>query len=178
MKLDFRQRLLTTTLLVGACMAASPAFAQTPPPANPADTANGTTPDTTTPVEGQSTVPSTNAQGAPVQAAQDIVITGTRIPQPNLTSASPVTVLSSQDIKLSGTTRTEDLLNSLPQSFAAQGSTVSNGATGTAEANLRGIGSARTLVLINGRRLSRAIPANRRPTLTLFPRRWSSASTC
>jgi len=164
MKLDFRQRLLTTTLFVGASMVASPAFAQDAPPANPADTANGAQPETTTPVEA-STPPSTNAQGAPVQAQQDIVITGTRIPQPNLTSASPVTVLSSQDIKLQGTTRTEDLLNSLPQSFAAQGSTVSNGATGTAEANLRGIGSARTLVLVNGRRLQPGDP--RQPTSDL-----------
>ncbi|MFL6721219.1 MAG: TonB-dependent receptor plug domain-containing protein, partial [Sphingomonas sp.] len=159
MKLDFRSRLLTTTLLVGASMVASPAFAQTtPPPANPADTANGTTPDTTTPVEGQSTIPSTNAQGQTVRSAGDIVITGTRIPQPNLTSASPVTVLSSQDIKLQGTTRTEDLINSLPQSFASQGSNISNGSSGTASVNLRGLGSQRTLVLINGRRLQPGDP--------------------
>jgi outer membrane receptor protein involved in Fe transport len=124
MKLDFRQRLLATTLLVGAGMAASPAFAQDPaPPANPADTAP---PETTAPVEA-TTPPSTNAQGETVRNAGDIVITGTRIPQPNLTSASPVTVLSSQDIKLQGTTRTEDIINSLPQSFAAQGSNISNG---------------------------------------------------
>ncbi|MFL6782908.1 MAG: TonB-dependent receptor domain-containing protein, partial [Sphingomicrobium sp.] len=176
MKLDFRQRLLATTLLVGAGMAASPAFAQNPSPApecppgtpagtagcSPADTATGTQPETTTPQEGQTTTPSTSATGENVRTGQDIVITGTRIPQPNLTSASPVTVLSSQEVKLSGTTRTEDLINSLPQSFAAQGSTVSNGATGTAEANLRGIGSARTLVLINGRRLQPGDP--RQPT--------------
>jgi iron complex outermembrane receptor protein len=155
MKLDFRQRLLATTLLVGASTLASPAFAQTtPPPANPADTAGAANaqPETTAPQEGQTTVPSTNAQGASVKSAQDIVITGTRIPQPNLTSASPVTVLSSQEIKLQGTTRTEDLINSLPQSFASQGSNISNGSTGTATVNLRGLGSVRTLVLINGRR--------------------------
>ena len=155
MKLDFRQRLLATTLLVGAGMAASPAFAQDPaPPANPADTAP---PETTAPVEA-TTPPSTNAQGETVRNAGDIVITGTRIPQPNLTSASPVTVLSSQDIKLQGTTRTEDIINSLPQSFAAQGSNISNGSTGTATVNLRGLGSVRTLVLINGRRLQPGDP--------------------
>src|SRR4051794_14518947 len=160
MKLDFRQRLLATTLLVGASTLASPAFAQTTPPANPTDTAGAgnTQPETTTPVEGQTAVPSTNAQGGEVRSSQDIVITGTRIPQPNLTSASPVTVLSSQEIKLQGTTRTEDLINSLPQSFAAQGSNVSNGSTGTASVNLRGLGSQRTLVLINGRRLQPGDP--------------------
>ena len=149
MKLDFRQRLLTTTLLVGASMAASPAFAQTTTP----DTAAGTQPDTTA-------APATAAPAtaAPAPSGQDIVITGTRIPQPNLTSASPVTVLGSQDIKLAGTTRTEDLINSLPQAFASQGSNISNGSTGTASVNLRGLGSARTLVLVNGRRLQPGDP--------------------
>src|SRR5438045_1765210 len=171
MMLDFRQRLLTTTLLVGASMIATPALAQTTsatppecPPGtvpgtagacNPADTSQGTgtQPETTAPIEGTTTVPSTSATGEPVRSAQDIVITGTRIPQPNLTSASPVTVLSSQEIKLQGTSRTEDLINSLPQSFAAQGSNISNGSSGTATVNLRNLGASRTLVLINGRRL-------------------------
>ena len=71
-------------------------------------------------------------------------------------------MLSSQEVKLQGTTRTEDLINSLPQAFAAQGSNVSNGATGTATVNLRGLGSNRTLVLINGRRLHAGRPDRRR----------------
>ncbi|MGN6058400.1 MAG: TonB-dependent receptor plug domain-containing protein [Sphingomicrobium sp.] len=161
MKLDFRQRLLSTTLLVGASMIASPVLAQTTPPApaqNPPDNSGTpTTPETTAPLAG-TTPPSTNAQGGNVKAPQEIIITGTRIPQPNLTSASPVTVLSAQEVKLQGTTRTEDLINSLPQAFAAQGSNVSNGATGTATVNLRGLGPARTLVLVNGKRLQPGSP--------------------
>jgi len=54
------------------------------------------------------------------EGATDTIITGSRVPQPNVTSASPVTVLSSQEIRLAGTTRTEDLINSLPQSFAGR----------------------------------------------------------
>src|SRR4051812_2112090 len=161
MKLDFRQRLLTTTLLVGASLVATPAFAQDPAPTTPSPPDNAATPsvpETTTPVEGQTVVPSTSATGENVKSSQDIVITGTRIPQPNLTSASPVTVLSAQEVKLQGTTRTEDLITSLPQAFSAQGSNVSNGATGTATVNLRGLGTARTLVLINGRRLQPGDP--------------------
>jgi len=161
MKLDFRQRLLSTTLLVGASMIASPVLAQPTPPApaqNPPDNSGTpTTPETTAPLAG-TTPPSTNAQGGNVKAPQEIIITGTRIPQPNLTSASPVTVLSAQEVKLQGTTRTEDLINSLPQAFAAQGSNVSNGATGTATVNLRGLGPARTLVLVNGKRLQPGSP--------------------
>ena len=43
------------------------------------------------------------AQGEAVQQAQDIVVTGTRIPQPNLTSAARSRWCRNQDIKLSGT---------------------------------------------------------------------------
>jgi outer membrane receptor protein involved in Fe transport len=154
MKLEFRQRLLATTLLVGASVVATPAFAQdTNPNTNPPDTsAVPTTPQTTAPVEN-APVPSTNAQGAPVKQAQEIIVTGSRIPQPNLESASPVTVVTSQEVKVSGTTRTEDLINSLPQVFATQGSNISNGASGTATIDLRGLGSKRSLVLVNGKRL-------------------------
>ena len=165
MKLDFRQRLLTSTLLVGATMLASPAFAQTATPNQPgtAKDTQSTVPDqnqATNPAAAQPTgpveagpTPTRNAQGAPVQTSNDIIITGTRIPQPNLTSAAPVTVVTNQDVKLSGSTRIEDVLNQLPSVQANQGSGVSNGATGTASVDLRDLGPKRTLVLINGRRL-------------------------
>ncbi len=185
MKLDFRQRLLTTTLLVGASVIATPAFAQegTPPECpegtvpgdsgvcNPADTSmgTGTQPETTTPIEGVTDVPSTSSTGEPVEQARDIVITGSRIPQPNLTSASPVTVLSSQEVKLQGTSRTEDLINSLPQSFAAQGSNIANGASGTATVNLRNLGASRTVVLINGRRLMPGDTGSPYPDINFIP---------
>ncbi|MGN6690646.1 MAG: hypothetical protein ACTHJU_06865, partial [Sphingopyxis sp.] len=47
-------------------------------------------------------------------SGDEIIVTGTRIPQANLESAAPITVVTSQDIKLQGTTRVEDMLNSLP----------------------------------------------------------------
>ncbi|MCF2516006.1 TonB-dependent receptor plug domain-containing protein, partial [Sphingomonas sp. G124] len=87
------------------------------------------------------------------EGTRDIVVTGTRIPSANLESAAPVTVVSSQDFKLQGTSRVEDLLNSLPSVGASQASGVSNGASGTAEVDLRYLGSKRTLTLINGRRM-------------------------
>ena len=87
-----------------------------------------------------------------------IEITGSRIPSPNLESASPVAVISADDIKLEGLRNVENLLNNLPQVFAELGGNVSNGATGTATVNLRNIGSTRTLVLMNGRRLPPGSP--------------------
>src|SRR5437868_6580848 len=92
-------------LAIGVALLASPAFAQ--------DT-QATPPATPTPAPGG-----------------DIVVTGSRIPQPNLTSVSPVTVVDAKEIKLEGTTRVEDMLNALPQVFASQASTLSNGADGT-----------------------------------------------
>src|SRR5688500_9034717 len=171
MTLDFRQRLLATTLLVGASMVASPAFAQDVAPAAPCDPGSpNCVPETTAPVEGTTTTTATpSAEGEAVESTQDIIVTGSRIPQPNLTSASPVTVVTSQEVKLQGTTRTEDLVNSLPQSFAAQGANVANGSTGTATVNLRGIGPARTMVLVNGRRLHPGDPRAPAPDLNFVP---------
>jgi outer membrane receptor protein involved in Fe transport len=89
-----------------------------------------------------------------------VVVTGSRIPQPNLTSVSPLTVVNDQELKLQGTTNVESLLNSLPQVVVDQTSTVSNGASGTATVNLRGLGPSRTLVLVDGRRLMPGDPAS------------------
>lgn len=169
MTLDFRQRLLATTLFVGASLTATPALAQQDTTSPPDNSATPSVPETTTPVEGQTVVPSTSAEGETVESAQDIVVTGSRIPQPNLESASPVTVVTAQEVKLQGTTRTEDLINSLPQSFAAQGSNISNGATGTATVNLRGLGSSRTLVLVNGRRLMPGDPRSPVADINFIP---------
>ena len=84
---------------------------------------------------------------------EEVVVTGSRITSPNLTAISPITSVDAGYISSTNLTRTEDILNNLPQVFAGQNSTVSNGATGTASVNLRGLGANRTLVLVNGRRL-------------------------
>ncbi len=99
----------------------------------------------------------------------EIVVTGTRIPSPNLTSIAPVTTIGSADIKAQGVTRVEDITNALPQVFAGQGSSISNGATGTATVNLRGLGSSRTLVLIDSRRLMPGDPALPSADLNFIP---------
>jgi iron complex outermembrane recepter protein len=105
-------------------------------------------------------VPAAWSQTAPAAAAessdnslQEVVVTGSRITSPNLTAISPITSVDAGYISSSNLTRVEDILNNLPMVFAGQNSTVSNGATGTASVNLRGLGPNRTLVLVNGRRL-------------------------
>ncbi|PZT90630.1 MAG: TonB-dependent receptor [Citromicrobium sp.] len=102
-------------------------------------------------------------------STEAIVVTGSRLRQPNLESASPVTVVTSAEVTQTGTTRVEDLVNSLPQVFAGQGSNIANGATGTATLNLRGLGSERTLVLVNGRRLVPGDPTTSAPDINVIP---------
>jgi len=83
----------------------------------------------------------------------EIIVTGSRLKHANLESTTPVTQVTAADVVTQGVARIEDLVNQLPQAFAAQNVTVSNGATGTATLDLRGLGSPRTLVLIDGRRM-------------------------
>ena len=123
--------LLATTVFCGALGMAAPAWAQ--------DQKQDTQPQSG-PVEATNPANAASAN-ADTQAADQgtIVITGSRIPQPNLTAVSPVTVLNSQEVRLSGATRAEDLVNSLPQAFASQSGNLSNGSTGTATINLRNL---------------------------------------
>jgi outer membrane receptor protein involved in Fe transport len=93
------------------------------------------------------------AQAQPSEGLGEIVVTGSRIAVPNLESISPVTSVTAADIALTGKMNVADVLNQLPQIFAAQGGMLSNASSGTAEVNLRNLGSARTLVLVDGRRL-------------------------
>jgi outer membrane receptor protein involved in Fe transport len=164
MKLHYRNRLLASTLLVGAGLLATPAAAQNQPQEGPPTDVT----QPTGPVEGQPT-PGSSAEGEPVDQPQDIIVTGSRIPQPNLESAAPVTVVSNQDIKLQGTTRVEDLINSLPSVAPSQTSSLANGATGTATLDLRGLGSDRTLVLVNGRRLLPGDPNTAAADVNVIP---------
>ena len=159
MKLDFRQRLLTTTLLVGVAALANPAYAQesqSPVPDENQPTNPGGAPPTGD--VASLPTPTVSAEGEAVEQASDIVVTGTRIPQPNLESAAPVTVVTNQDIKLSGLTRIDDVLNQLPSAYASQGPGLPNPSTGTAEIDLRYLGAKRTLSLINGRRIAPGDP--------------------
>ena len=87
-----------------------------------------------------------------------IVVTGSRIARPDVDSASPVTVVGAAEVADTGTVRVEDLVNSLPQVVGGQNAFIANGASGTATVDLRGLGTSRTLVLINGRRLQPGDP--------------------
>lgn len=146
---QLRQRLLATTLLVGAGIFAAPTIAQT----------------TTSPTGGSATdvsSPSSTVSAAPVEttaptaaepaSGNEIVVTGSRIARPDLTSSSPVTVVTDQALKDSNTVTVEQILSANPQFAAGFGGASNNPGDGSAQVDLRGLGSQRTLVLIDGKR--------------------------
>jgi len=94
------------------------------------------------------------AENAPAPPLEEVVVTGSRLLQaPNDISISPIASVSSEQIEKTGLVRVEDVLNMLPQVQAEQSSGTSISSLGTATVSLRGLGSQRTLVLINGRRM-------------------------
>ncbi|HEV7447008.1 MAG TPA: TonB-dependent receptor, partial [Steroidobacteraceae bacterium] len=100
---------------------------------------------------------------------EEVIITGSRIPQPNLTSTSPIQVVTSQEIRQQGYTDAIDVLNTMPQNFQGAATDFSNNtnplisAGGLSTADLRGLGPQRTLVLVDGRRLGPGDPNTLNP---------------
>jgi outer membrane receptor protein involved in Fe transport len=109
----------------------------------------------------------------PEEPLVEIVVTGSRLSSANATSPSPIVVLDNEELLHQGTARAEDLLNSLPQvnsglTLGANGNGVAP-LTGTATADLRGIGAFRTLVLVNGKRAAPGDPINPSADLNTVP---------
>lgn len=101
---------------------------------------------------------STLALSAFAQSSDRVEITGSRIKALATDTPSPIISLTAEALKIAGSTNVEEIMNNLPQVFAGYGAQVSNGSTGTATVDLRGLGPSRTLVLINGRRVPAGDP--------------------
>ena len=87
-------------------------------------------------------------------AVERIAVTGSRIQRQDMETASPVTVIDAATIKAEGFTSVDQMLQvQTSMAGAAVGSSTNNGADGVAQVDLRGMGSQRTLVLLNGRRM-------------------------
>lgn len=102
---------------------------------------------------GLSAAPGALAQEDSADELEEITVTGSRIKKKDFTSNAPVATVGVEQIELTGTVNTESLLNTLPQAVPGLDRTSNNPGNGTATVNLRGLGSNRTLVLINGTRV-------------------------
>ncbi|WP_157217311.1 TonB-dependent receptor domain-containing protein [Flavisphingomonas formosensis] len=93
--------------------------------------------------------------GSETTSDETIVVTGTRLARPNLESPVPVVTVTSDQLFNTGKTSIGDTLSRLPQlnsTVTQANSTNSLGTTGLNLLDLRGLGTQRTLVLVNGRR--------------------------
>lgn len=112
-------------------------------------------------------------QEAAEEATDDqIVVTGSRINRPNLDSPVPITTIPAKELTATGNVSLGDTLNQLPQlrsTFSQSNSTRFIGTAGISALDLRGLGTARTLVLVDGRRLITATPGINRPDVNNVP---------
>ncbi|MDJ0710912.1 MAG: TonB-dependent receptor [Woeseiaceae bacterium] len=101
------------------------------------------------------------AQDAGVGELEEIVVTGSRIKRNTFDYSTPVTVIDSAEISSTGTTNLGDLLQTLPQAistFNNANTAFSTTFSGLNLTDLRFLGTARTLVLVNGRRMVSGTP--------------------
>ncbi len=92
-------------------------------------------------------------EGEEIDKVERIEVTGSRIKRADLESASPVSVITTEDMKIQGITNVADALQNLTAQSGGLTAAVNNGGNGNATVNLRGMGANRTLVLVNGRRM-------------------------
>ncbi len=85
---------------------------------------------------------------------EEVMVTGSRIKRPELTSNSPIAIVDAAELKMTNTVNPEEFLRDDPRFVAALGSNTNNGNDGGATVNLRNLGEERTLVLVDGKRFT------------------------
>jgi iron complex outermembrane recepter protein len=99
--------------------------------------------------------PATSAAEVPIadDSLEEIIVTGSRIQQRLEDAPVPVIVIDRDDIERASQDAIGKVLQQIPINTGfAQNTNVNNGGDGSTRLNLRGLGSERTLVLVNGRR--------------------------
>lgn len=115
------------------------------------------------------------AQDAAADEADDevIVVTGSRIASPEATAASPLQMVSREEIQNSGTANIQDLLLENPAmgtpTYARTNTAFATAGAGVATVDLRNLEIDRTLVLVNGRRFVAGIPGSSAVDLNVIP---------
>ena len=113
----------------------------------------------------------TTAMAQDTAQLEELVITGSRIRMTGMETPTPVTAMEAMELTTMAPGNMIDSLSQLPQflnNSSPQTSTNFAGTGGASNLNLRGIGSQRTLVLLDGRRVT---PSSRTSTvdINLFP---------
>jgi outer membrane receptor protein involved in Fe transport len=90
---------------------------------------------------------------APADATSTIIVTGTLVKNPNLVQSNPVNVVTADELQFKQSNTAEEALREIPGLVADIGSAVNNGNNGQSNVNLRGLGSNRNVVLLDGQRI-------------------------
>jgi iron complex outermembrane receptor protein len=86
---------------------------------------------------------------------ESIVVTGSRIARKDYSSDTPIVTVSAQALENTGAVTVDTLLNQMPQFVPSVNETSNNPSNGgQANIELRGLGTPRTLVLMDGRRMT------------------------
>jgi outer membrane receptor protein involved in Fe transport len=92
------------------------------------------------------------ADEAAEESVERIQVTGSRIKRQELTAVTPIISVDAQEFAISGNLNVEQKLAELPSTLPAFGPSSNNPGDGSATVDLRGLGTSRTLVMVNGRR--------------------------
>ena len=145
MKISTQLRLSAGSLAVGLALASAPAFAQD----------------------------EVDEAAVAEEPGQLIIVTGSRIASPTVESPAPLQILDDAAIDDAGVTNVQELLLENPvfgtPALSRTNSAFLTSGTGTATVDLRDIGSDRTLVLINGRRVVAAVANSAIVDLNVIP---------
>ncbi|KEO90339.1 hypothetical protein EH31_09625 [Erythrobacter longus] len=150
MRTSSKLRLSAGSLAVSVALAASPAFAQ----------------------DAEQDQEEASVEDTVAEPQGSIVVSGTRIKRPNLDSTVPITSVSADELLENSSVSLGDALNELPSLRSTFSQSNSNRFIGTSGLNLldlRGLGTDRTLVLINGRRQVGALPGDFRIDVNTIP---------
>lgn len=155
---SFRSILVSGTAVAALCAVPGAAFAQSTPDRESTTQPAATPTGAETPATGADvTSTETQSEGA------NITITGSRIKQNPNNSALPLQIITNEEVARNGISSPEQLLMHMTVNASGADNLASNsdvvsgaqrGTNGLSTANLRGQGSASTLVLLNGRRVA------------------------
>jgi outer membrane receptor protein involved in Fe transport len=157
-KLNAPRLALTASVIALTAAFAAPAYAQATAPAD-----QPPAPDCTADPSNPLCAPVTTAGEPAEPAGGAIIVTGSRIRRPNLDSPVPITSITQDELTNQGQVSVGDALNDLPalrSTFSQQNSGRFIGTAGNNFLDLRGLGTTRTLVLVNGRRMITASPGD------------------
>ena len=112
-----------------------------------------------------STAPAAAATSVDTDASNDIVVTGSRIDRAGFNAPTPTTVVGAADLDVGNRPSIAQALNDLPQFRASStpNSTTANTNSGSSAMDLRGLGTTRTLTLLNNRRFTGSADLNNIP---------------